>query len=53
MLIGVDDISNEVITLGACFHVFFNVCLHSRWLVEIWQLSRRGATWELEAEFKF
>ena len=30
MLIGVDDISNDVITLSACFHVFFNVCLHSR-----------------------
>ena len=30
MLIGGDDISNDVITLGACFHVFFNVCLHSR-----------------------
>ena len=31
MLIGGDDISNDVITLGACFHVFFNVCLiHAR-----------------------
>ena len=30
MLIGGDDISNDVITLGTCFHVFFNVCLHSR-----------------------
>ena len=30
MLIEGDDISNDVITLGACFHVFFNVCLHSR-----------------------
>ena len=29
MLIG-DDISNDVITLGACFHVPLNVCLHSR-----------------------
>ena len=28
MLIGGDDISNDVITLGACFLVFFNVCLH-------------------------
>ena len=27
MLIGGDDISNDVITLGACFHVLFNVCL--------------------------
>ena len=39
MLIGGDDISNNVITLGLCFHVFFNVFLHyfvlvyaSRWL---------------------
>ena len=30
MLIGGDDIRNDVITLWACFHVFFNVCLHSR-----------------------
>ena len=29
MLIGVDDISNDVITLGTCFHVFSNVCLRS------------------------
>ena len=30
MLIGEDDISNAAITLGGCFHVFFNVCLHLR-----------------------
>ena len=30
MLIGGDDISTDVITLGACFRVFFNVSLHSR-----------------------
>ena len=30
MLIGGDDISNDIITLNACFCVFFNVCLHSR-----------------------
>ena len=36
MLIGGDDISNDVITLDT----FFNVSLHSRWLAEIWQLSR-------------
>ena len=59
MLIGGDDISNDVITLGACFHVPLNVCLHislvsaSRWLAEIGQLSRRGTTGELEAKFKF
>ena len=30
MLICGDDISNDVVTLGFCFHVFFNVCVHSR-----------------------
>ena len=25
----------------------------SRWLAEIWKLSRRGATGQLEVEFKF
>ena len=30
MLIGGDDISHDVNTLGTCCHVFFNVCLHSR-----------------------
>ena len=29
ILIGGDDISNDVITLAACLHVFFNVCFHS------------------------
>ena len=41
--------------------MFFNVCLHlcsfllpnSSWLAEIWQLSPRGATGELQVEFKF
>ena len=44
MLIGGDDISNDVITLGFCF---------SRWLAESWQLNRRGAIEELQVEFKF
>ena len=30
MLIGGNDISNDVNTLGTCGHVFFKVCLHSR-----------------------
>ena len=30
MLIGGDDISNDVTTLGVCFHVFSSGCLHSR-----------------------
>ena len=31
----------------------FALVLASRWLAEIWLLSRRGATGELEVEFKF
>ena len=27
MLISGDDITNDIITFGACFYVFFNVCL--------------------------
>ena len=48
MLIGRDDISNDVITFGVCFHMFFNLCLRSRWfpfcadiLAKISPLSRR------------
>ena len=52
MLIGGDDITNDIITFGACFDVFFNVGLQlyicalsaSRWLAEIWQISQCGAT---------
>ena len=51
MLIGGDDISNDVIVFQ---------CLPSLALIsasylfaEIWQLSRRGTTGELEVEFKF
>ena len=33
--------------------VWFLLVSASRWLAEIWQLSRRGATGELEVEFKF
>ena len=56
MLIGEDDISNDVITLGMCFSMLVKICaclFALRWLVEIWQLSRWGATRELEVEFKF
>ena len=56
-----DDIGNDVITLGKWFSMFVYIRAHfhfafiftSRWLAEIWQLSRRGATGELEVEFKF
>ena len=55
MLIGGYDISNDIITLGTFFQCLFTfaLVLASRWLAEIWQLSRRGATGELEVEFKF
>ena len=42
--------SNDVITLGTCFSMFvfiratFALLSALRWLSEIWQLSRRGAT---------
>ena len=55
MLIGGDDNSNDVITLGTCFQCLFTFALVSvsRWLAEIWQFSRRRATRELEVELKF
>ena len=40
MLIGGDDISNDIITLGTCFSAL-------RWLAKIWQLSQWGATGEV------
>ena len=55
MLIGGNVISNDVIILGTCFSMF--VYIRARFRVGliggIWQLSRRGATGELEMEFKF
>ena len=55
MLIGGNVISNDVIILGTCFSMF--VYIRARFRVAliggIWQLSRRGATGELEMEFKF
>ena len=55
MLNGGYDISNDVITLGSCFSIFVYIRARfaSRWLEEIWQLSRRGAPGVLEVEFKF
>ena len=40
--------------LACVFQCLFTLSLisASRWLAEIWQLSRRGATGELEVEFK-
>ena len=55
MLIGGDDISNDVITLRTCFSMFVYIRARSapRWLAEILQLSRRGVTGELEVDFNF
>ena len=41
--------------LARVFQCLFTFALvsASRWLAEIWQLSRKGATGELEVEFKF
>ena len=56
VMIGEDDISNDVITLGTCR---VNICLHSRSLPSRadWRKSDspvdRGATGELVVEFKF
>ena len=57
MLIGGDDISNDVITLGGCFHMFFKVCyIPTRFrfmlIAEVWQLSQQRTTGELEAEIE-
>ena len=43
------------LTLARAFQCPFTFALvsASRWLAEIWQFSRRGATGELEVEFKF
>ena len=43
MLIGGDDISNDVITLTCVFQCLFTFALvsASHWLAEIWQLRRR------------
>ena len=61
MLIDGDDISNDVVTLGFWFRVFFNVFLHSRSfpLPPDWRKSdssgeggREGTTGEFEVKFK-
>ena len=48
MQIGGDDISHDIITLGRCFSMFVYIRARFRFA-----LSRRGATGELEVEFKF
>ena len=51
MLIGRDDISNDLLRVFQCLFTFALVSA-SLWLAEIWQLSRRGATGELEVELQ-
>ena len=47
MLIGGDDITNDVITFGACFHMVFNVCLQL-YICTLsalrWKISQCGAS---------
>ena len=55
MLIGGDDISNDVITLGLCFSMFvyFSACFHFALIGENQRASRLEAAGELEVEVKF
>ena len=55
MLIGRDDISNDVITLGTRFHVFYNVCLHSRWfpLCAHWRKSDSSVDREPQGNWRW
>ena len=55
MLIGVGDISNDLITPRHVFSMFVYNRAPFRfvWLAEFWQLTRREATGELGVEFKF
>ena len=52
MLIGGDDISYDVITP---WHVFFNVCLHSRWfpLLADWRKSDSSVDREQQANWRW
>ena len=53
ILIGGDDISN-VITLGTCLHVFFNVCLHLRsfLLLTDWRKSDNSVDGESQENWR-
>ena len=53
MLFRGDDTSNGVITLGTYFSMFVYIRARFRFALIGGQLSRRGATGELEVEFKF
>ena len=55
MLIGRDDISNDVITLGTCFSMFVYIRAHFRFsLIGRNQIAQSmGSHRELDVEFKF
>ena len=55
MLIGGDDISNDVITLGTCFSMFVYIRARFRFALIGKNLTAQstGATGELEVELKF
>ena len=55
MLIGGDNISNDIITLGACFSMFVYICVRFCFALIGGNLIAKswGATGELEVEFKF
>ena len=55
VLIGGDDISNDIITLGTCFSMSVCICSHFRLALIGGNLTAQstGVTGELEVEFKF
>ena len=42
MLIGGDDISNDVITLGMCFSMFVYICAHFRFILIVGSLTAQS-----------
>ena len=55
MLIGGDDISNDVITFGTCFPMFFYIRARFRFGLIVGNLTAQStrSTGKLEVEFKF
>ena len=55
MLIGGDDCSNDIITLGTCFSMFVHICARFRFSLIGGNLTGQspGAAGELEVKFKF
>ena len=42
MLIGEDDISNDVITLAMCFSMFVYICAHFRFILIVGNLTAQS-----------